>query len=236
MAVLLILLGQALRAPKEERGWWLWPLISFHGAMLAVSLTRNAWVGLAAAAFLALLLWKPRPVMVLPLIAVLIAALLPTTVRTRISSIVDLKQHANLDREAMILGGLDMIRDHPLVGVGPARVKTEYPSYRYATAIRQHPSHLHDNPVHIAAERGLPALAAYFAALLIFVFSSIRPLRLKSHFPAHRIAASALLAITGLTVAGLFEYNWGDAEIWILTLFLLAAPAAPGIQPEEAEK
>lgn len=235
MAVMLILLGEALRAPKEARKWWIWPLISFHAAMLAVSLTRNAWVGMGAAAILALMLWKPRPVMAMPLIAVLIAALLPTAVRARISSIVDLKQHANVDREAMILAGLDMIRDHPLVGVGPDRVKTEYPSYRYPQAIRQHPSHLHDNPVHIAAERGLPALAAYLALLAIFIISVIPPLRMDSAWPAHRIAASALLAVTGLCVAGLFEYNWGDAEIWILTLFLLALPSAPGLVEEEAD-
>lgn len=236
MAVMLILLGEALRAPREEREWWLWPLISFHAAMLVVSLTRNAWVGMAAAALLALMLWKPKPVMALPLVVVLIAALLPMAVRDRISSIVDLKQHANLDREAMIFAGLDMIRDHPLVGVGPDRIKTEYPSYRYPFAIRLHPSHLHDNPIHISAERGLPALAVYLAALLVFFYSAIRPLGFEPKFRVHRIAASAILAITGLTIAGLFEYNWGDAEIWILTLFLLGVPSGPRLEPEETEE
>lgn len=232
MAVLLILAGEALRAPKEERAWWLWPLIAFHGAILAVSLTRNAWVGLAAAAGLALLLWKPKPVLTLPLIVVILAAVLPIGVRSRISSIVDLSQHANQDREAMILAGLDMIRDHPFVGVGPGRIKTAYPSYRYQMAIRKHPSHLHDNPVHIAAERGLPALASYLAVLIVFAISLIGPLRSDSRSPGHRAAASAALAVVGLSIAGLFEYNWGDAEIWILTLFLLAIPSAPGLMKD----
>jgi len=233
MAVLLILAGEALRAPREQRAWWLWPLILLHLLILSVSLTRNAWVGLAAAALLAIFLWKPQPVMALPLIAVLVAGLLPPEVRDRVSSIVDLEQHANVDREAMLLAGLDMIRDHPLTGVGPDRVKTEYPAYRYPNAVRKHPSHLHDNPVHIAAERGLPALAAYLGTLLVFAFSLRRPLSMDPSTTAHRVAASAALAITGLSIAGLFEYNWGDAEIWILTLFLLAVPSAPGIFNEE---
>jgi len=232
MAVLLILAGEALRA--RERKWWLWPLIAFHGMMLAVSLTRNAWVGLAAAMVLALLLWRPRPVLYLPLIIVVVTALLPPAVRSRISSITDLQQYANCDRKAMILSGLDMIRDHPLVGVGPDRIKRVYPSYRYSFAIRPHPSHLHDNPVHIAAERGLPALGAYLVTLLLFAFSVFSPLR-KPQSQLHRVAASASLAILGLSCAGLFEYNWGDSEIWILTLFLLAVPSAPGLAREEEE-
>jgi hypothetical protein len=35
-----------------------------------------------------------------------------------------------------------------------------------------------------------------------------------------------MLAIAGLSVAGLFEYNWGDAEVWIPTLAVLAVPFA----------
>jgi len=232
MTALLILAGEALRSPKEERSPWLWPLIGFHGAILTLSLTRNAWIGLGTAAILALFLWKPRPVMILPLIAVILAAIAPPVIRNRISSIADLRQHANRDRKAMLRAGLDMIRDHPIVGTGPARVKTVYPSYRYPDAVRPHPSHLHDNPVHIAAERGIPALLAYLGALAVFAFLVAGPLR-NPAAPSHRVAASAALAIAGLTTAGLFEYNWGDAEIWILTLFLLAAPAAPGLEKKE---
>ena len=44
--------------------------------------------------------------------------------------------------------------------------------------------------------------------------------------------AGCLLAIAGLSVAGLFEYNWGDSEIWMLCLVLIAAPFA--LVPEPA--
>jgi hypothetical protein len=32
------------------------------------------------------------------------------------------------------------------------------------------------------------------------------------------------MAVAGVTAAGLFEYNWGDAEVWIVTLVSLSAP------------
>jgi O-antigen ligase len=50
-----------------------------------------------------------------------------------------------------------MVRDHPLLGVGPDQVKEAYTDYPWAT---RRP-HLHNNVVQIAAERGLPALAAW---------------------------------------------------------------------------
>jgi hypothetical protein len=37
---------------------------------------------------------------------------------------------------------------------------------------------------------------------------------------------AALGALTGLFVAGLFEYNFGDSEVLMLTLLLMALPYA----------
>ena len=42
--------------------------------------------------------------------------------------------------------------------------------------------------------------------------------------PKSRYLKRALQA--GVTTAGFFEYNWGDAEVWILTLVSLSAPFA----------
>jgi len=160
-----------------------------------------------------------------PLVVVVAVAVLPSAVRDRVSSIADLEQAANLDRVAMIEAGVAMSADHPWVGVGSEMIAVVYPDYRRPGAVRERPSHLHCNPVHIAAERGLPALAMYGLLLMIFGVTVVRGLRDPEH-PAPAALASCLLAAVGLTVAGLFEYNWGDSEIWIVTLFVLAVPAA----------
>jgi O-antigen ligase len=91
--------------------------------------------------------------------------------------------------------------------------------------VRRRLSHLHCNPIHIAAERGLPALAAWAVAIGVFVWRAAGALREPDNASTAAVS-SALLAIVGLTTAGLFEYNWGDSEIWILTLFLLSVPPA----------
>ena len=61
----------------------------------------------------------------------------------------------------MTISGMEMVRDFPLTGVGLDMVDRLYPLYRRDDAPRWRVPHLHNNPVQIAAERGLPALAAY---------------------------------------------------------------------------
>ena len=59
----------------------------------------------------------------------------------------------------MIKSGFRIIKDYPLTGVGPDMVIQVYPGYREPTAVSQRNPHLHNVPLQIAAERGLPALA-----------------------------------------------------------------------------
>ena len=221
MAVMLLLVGEALRGDRGRLRWIL-PVLGLHTVVLSLSLTRNAWVGIAAALGLALILWGSRALMAAPLVLIVALTLLPSTVIDRIISITDTTLPANRDRIAMIEAGVKMATDHPWVGVGPKMVKELYPRYRTDDAVRPRVSHLHCNPVHITAERGLPALAAYAVMLGLFVVSVIRTREKSLAGPM----ASCLLAVVGLTTAGLFEYNWGDAEIWILTLFILTVPTA----------
>ncbi len=74
-----------------------------------------------------------------------------------------------LDRIAMIREGGRMVRAHPLVGVGPNMVKERYAEYRGPDAVNDINPHLHNVPVQIAAERGLPALAIWLAFILVLV-------------------------------------------------------------------
>jgi O-antigen ligase len=83
--------------------------------------------------------------------------------------------------------------------------------------------HLHNVPVQIAAERGLPALAVW----IWFVASVTRSLWARvrrSRVPA--IAAAALASVAAMLAAGLFEYNFGDSEFLMLFLVMITAPFA----------
>ena len=88
---------------------------------------------------------------------------------------------SNVDRVAMMRSGLRIIKDDPLTGVGPDMIIQVYPHYRDKSAVNQLNPHLHNVPLQIAAERGLPALAVW----LWFIVSLIRDFlkRRKGEYP-----------------------------------------------------
>jgi hypothetical protein len=75
----------------------------------------------------------------------------------------------------------------------------------------------------IGAERGLLCLAAFLWLIGAIYVHLVQ--MLKTSDEATRWAAvSAISALTGFLVAGLFEYNFGDSEVLLLLLFILSVP------------
>ena len=125
-------------------------------------------VGACVAAALLLSLKDFRLLAVLPIVAALFFALAGPDLTSRFASIFDVNNPTNRDRVAMLKEGGRMIRAHPLFGVGPNMVEARYAEYRGPDAVEPVNPHLHNVPVQIAAERGLPALAVWlwFVAVL----------------------------------------------------------------------
>src|SRR5207247_934212 len=93
-------------------------------------------------------------------------------------------------------------------------------------ARRRSTSHLHSTPLQIVVERGVPGLAAWIAIWVAFFAASAGTL---SRIPAGDEDARALVlgsmaAIAAFLVAGLFEYNFGDTEVLLVALALMALP------------
>jgi O-antigen ligase len=206
----------------SRRLWLLLPPALLGPVALLLSFTRNAWVGLTAGLLLLAAVWQRRLLLVYPVLALTLWFLLPRPILERVISIFDLRQSANYDRVCMTLSGLQMIEDYPITGVGLDMVDRLYPLYRRDDAPRWRVPHLHNNLVQIAAERGLPALAAYLWLIGAFFAVTWRGLpRLSGERRA--AVAACLTAVLGITVAGLFEYNFWFAVIQYPTLVLLGA-------------
>ena len=92
-----------------------------------------------------------------------------------------------------------------------------------AGAVQENNLHLHNVPMQIAAERGLPALAlwCWFVAAAIV---GLRPLLQRGRNRV--LAATAIGAVVAMLTAGMFEYNFGDSEFLMLFLVLLTLPFA----------
>ena len=141
----------------------------------------------------------------------------------RIYSTFDMNDPTSRDRVAMLQAGVEMLQDYPLTGVGPEMVGRVYPDYRVATAVQENNMHLHNVPMQIAAERGLPALVLW----LWFIGTALVGAAAAAPSPAHAgLAATAMGAIAAMLTAGLFEYNFGDSEFLMLFLILITLPFA----------
>ncbi len=190
---------------------------------LALTLTRSAWVGAAAGVGVLLLSRDFRLLAILPVAFVTAIALAPGQLTSRMYSILDVNDETNRDRVAMLDAGAHIVRDHPLTGVGPDMVERVYPDYRVPYAVKPTNPHLHNVPMQIAAERGLPALVAW----LWFVVSLTRGLwRMVAKRRHMALAAGGLGAVAAMLVAGMFEYNFGDSEFLMLFLVLVTLPFA----------
>ena len=223
LVAVLVLATQLVLRPRWANAWLLLP-VALGGVALLLSYTRNAWVGLVVGALLLAAVWRRRLLFAYPVLLVAVWLLAPRAVVDRMVSTFDLRQHANYDRVCMLVSGVQMIRDNPLTGVGLEMVQKLYPLYRRDDAPRWRVPHLHNNVVHIGAERGLLGLAAYLWLLAAFFTVTWRGLsRLSGE--ARAAVAAALVAFAGSTAAGLFEYNFFDLEIQLLTLVLLGVGA-----------
>jgi len=221
--LLMLVIGTALAKllfdPREKT----WAALVMPALLLAVALTstRMAWVGVCAAAAVLLIIKDFRLLAILPIVGAITFAAAGPAITHRLMSMFDAKDPTRRDRVAMLLEGQHMVRDHPVFGVGPNMVEEVYAQYRVPEAVEQINPHLHNVPMQIAAERGLPALALWLVFLGVLCRDLYRSLRTTR---PRTVAAAATAAIAAMLAAGLFEYNFGDSEFLMLFLLLITLP------------
>lgn len=223
MLVFAALLACLLLASRRRPLWWV--VCAIITASIVLGLTRGVWLGCLVASVYLLWRWKPRALWVLPALLVVAALAAPSLVLQRVTTALrPSKEPALSIRFEMWQVGLNMIRAHPWLGVGPNNVEQVYPLYvpdGRPPQIGYH-GHLHNNFIHLAAERGLPALAAWiwFMAALGWRFWKIRG-RLKA---SRWVAEGALAGWLAFLTEGFFEFNFGSSPVLMLFLFVASSP------------
>ena len=202
-----------------------WASLVMPALLVAIALTmsRNAWVGVCVGIGLLLLLRDFRLIAIVPVAAALFLAFAPAPLAERLYSTFSLSDPTNRDRVAMMHTGMDIIRDYPLTGVGPDNIRLVYSHYRDPRAERQLNPHLHNVPLQIAAERGLPALAVWIWFIVVLIRDLARKTRSS---PMRSLPTAALAGVVAMLTAGMFEYNFGDSEFLMLFLLIVTLPYA----------
>jgi O-antigen ligase len=152
----------------------------------------------------------------------------PDAIQERALSLI--RPHGETDsnghRKIVWRTGWQMIKAHPMVGVGPEEIRKKAVFDTYMPADIHYPlpegnyQHLHNIYIHYAAECGIPAALFLTAAFLMALIDFRRSLRTLPPGRSDRrfILHAATACILGTMVEGLFEKNLGDTEV--LTMFL----------------
>ena len=180
---------------------------------LYLSLSRGAWLG-AAAAVGAMIVFAPRRrwmglglagVAVVALIGLSSAGLLPATISDRLADATDLldirdvrgvpindANYALIERQAHWQAALNMLSDHPWTGVGFSNYQPMYEQYRLLNWPMPL-GHAHNIYLNVAAETGLPGLAAYLLVWGTVFGVTLRTIRRAAGLP--RTLAIGLLGV-----------------------------------------
>jgi O-antigen ligase len=209
-----------------------WPIVAVPALLVALvaTQTRNAWIGAFLGITVLLIIRNWKLIIIPPVLAALAFAVAPGQIQQRAQSFLNPSDPASRDRMVMWKIGADMVRDHPLLGVGPVLIEPNYAGYRqkYPDAVNATNPHLHNVPIQIAAERGIPALLVWLWFIAVAARDLWRQLR-RGQAPA--IAGAGLAAIVAMLAAGMFEYNFGDSEFLMLFLGLITLPFAATLGP-----
>jgi O-antigen ligase len=217
-----LLLGFALEERGRRRALGLAAVVPLAAVLLTY--TRGVYVGILAALLVYFAIRRPRALIPVAALLVVVYLLAPAPIRERILSIGDFSDRTSRDRVAMAHAAGRIVADHPVFGLGPEMVQRYYPLYRDPEAPRWWVPHLHDNVLQIAAMSGVFAAAAYLAVVALVLARTVACLRRETRPDAAALWAGALLAVVAITVAGLFEYNFGDTEVEMATLLVFAMP------------
>ncbi len=226
MLATILGLAVALFSFRKWKDAWIPAALGLMIFAILLSLTRNSWVGLVAGVTVLVALRKPAALLAGPVLLMIVLGLAPANVQDRIYSVFDMQNVSNRERIYLWKAGAKIIADYPMFGVGQNAFPLVYPRYRDPAVAEPNISHLHNNFLELAAERGLVGLACWMSMWGVALWS-VGMFWIRSEKPMDPSARAALAAcfgsVTAFLCAGVFEYNFGDSEIQMLFYFIMAA-------------
>jgi putative inorganic carbon (hco3(-)) transporter len=215
-------------APAALRRTWVWLLcVALMALAVILGMTRNSWLGCGAAGIYLIWFWRRWVLAALPAVAIVAFLLAPADLRERVASVAHPRTGIDSNEHRLVTWrtGMQIIRRHPLLGLGPEGVKLHFDEYVPADIPRPLPigwyGHLHNIYLQFAAERGIPTMLVLMWMLFKIGWDfarglrSLPPGRSDRRFLLHGGIAVLLATLS----AGFFEHNLGDTEV--LTMFLV---------------
>jgi O-antigen ligase len=220
------------------------------GVVLYLGQTRAVWIATALATLYLLWFWKKWLVAVVPVVVVAVFFASPRVMRERITSLYHAQQvDSNTFRLIAWDAGIQMIKKHPVLGLGPEGPRYHFQEYVPPDVWASRPpgfyQHLHNVYLQYGAERGIPALLVFLWLMGKVLSDFWRGLRLLPAGPGDRrfLLQGGIAMVLAMMAEGVAEVNFGDSEP--LTMFLVVVACGyialekdigepPDLRPNEA--
>jgi len=223
LLVLPVVIGLSSYSKKGREKRWLWLSGLIIMTAIIFSYGQGVWLGLIGGLiFMAILRSKKLVFFVLTGIIVCSTVLfiLPSSkFSQRIMETIKSTRPVG-DRIYFLEGGLKIIRDYPITGVGWEGFRKVYPRYRPVEA-RESGCNAHNNFLDVTVDSGLLGLGVFLWFLMTIYKVGFRIFKKLEDGCFKGIAWGFLGSFTAFLIAGLSQYNFGDSEVVMLFYFLL---------------
>lgn len=224
LSVLSILLAQYFFSSRKMP-LWAYASTLILSAAIVLGWTRSIWLATIPAVLYLVWFWRPKMILAVPVIFAAAFLAAPHSTRDRVTSL--FQPHGDTDsnqhRIATFRTGIEMIKAHPLLGIGPEEIARNFAAYAPKDIPRPFPKnwylgHLHNIYVQYAAERGLPGLIFIMSVIGVMLWDCFHGIWQCGPAPSQELfVLHAAVAVTiGILVGGLFEYNLGDSEVLMM--------------------
>jgi O-antigen ligase len=229
LSVFLLLLAHLFFSDRRLPAWAYGSLPLLATAIL-LGWTRSIWIAAVPCTLYLVWFWRPKMMLLVPVAVVIALAVSPEATMDRLTSLVEPhgETDSNEHRIVTFRTGLEMIKAHPVFGVGPEEVGKKFQSYVPSDIQRPLPvgyyGHLHNIYLQYAAERGIPAMLAMMFLIGELLWDAIRALRrLPSGRSGQRFVLHGSIVFTiAILIEGLFEFNLGDSEVLMMFVTVVA--------------
>jgi putative inorganic carbon (HCO3(-)) transporter len=224
MMIVLLLIAAVVLFSADRRWLGLCAAAVPVGAALQETWTRSMWLGAFCGGVYLLWFWRRWAVLAVPPSIALLLWVNPFEFRERALSSFSPndKTDSNTHRAELRGIGLEMIKAHPWLGVGPEQVSRQYRNYLPSDML-PHPGeyygHLENDYIQYAAERGVPTMLALMWAIAWAMRDFLRALRRLPTTADERWVLHGAVAVTiGILVSGWYSWNLNNSSV--LAMFL----------------
>ncbi len=229
LSVFFVLFWVGLLVLIPERRWKMVYALGFLPQFVAqvFSYVRGSYLGLLTG--LLVLAWVKSKKLILYLFVLLVIfyGLFPGSIRQRVRSITDLKVHSTRVRLTQWRDAVIILKHYPVLGVGWIDLNKIHREYAPPNADLNDDAykigHFHNNFVMMAMVGGVLGLAAFiwlFVQILVVLYRRYAAIPEKENF-LKAIVLIAITAVSGFLVNGIFDWLFGDEEVFILLFFTI---------------